>query len=367
VALAIAFMFVGAGVRRDRARMIAFGLAGLVCAALVVPYIRDFLLFRATPESEATIVRNGMTFTHRPVPVLEFLRLFVLVAVFVYFHRRRAYAIMPIVAIMLAALILENTQVLTGVDIISNQFGYFVLAPLQSLVATITGAEIIARLPLKAIFPVRFVRLYGALVTIAILAWAVHLQAGYSARWGQTYTISGDTLDAYRWFDAHTPVDSVVGTDSEITDLLLGAYTHAYEFVPSPFATVATTSEALDRLFIICHVYGVSSEWVKNEFTASTEKPPNDRNLAWLIYQDQFLSIGLPGAIPTDLRDQITTQYELQQLTPETLRRYRLNYLWYGPNERAIGPIPQSSLPYLTPVYSNASVTIYRIETGLSG
>jgi hypothetical protein len=66
--------------------------------------------------------------------------------------------------------------------------------------------------------------------------------------------------------------------------------------------------------------------------------------------------------VEVDLKRELASSLYRGDQGEELLRRYHIDYVFYGPHERAMGRALDSPLPYLQPVFSSGEVTLFRVE-----
>ena len=151
---------------------------------------------------------------------------------------------------------------------------------------------------------------------------------------------------AFEWLDNNTEKESVVlamitrydSISNQViisTDNLIPIYTNnnVYWSHHAQFYPIPSQEELQDRLYNFMYFIGVTSQKDFEEFTKTT-------------------------AIPTSFE---IYQKKLHRDLLSELKKYRINYLFYGPRERESFKINPETYSFLQKVYDDNIVKIYKI------
>lgn len=311
-------------------------------------------------------------------------------------------------AIVVGGVICLNAQVVMGFNIQPGHWAVRVLDPFMIVAATYVIARVLpkwdtakARTTLSAVRGgAAFV--VASAVIAACVAYVAAANRGYSERTFRQQTIGNDSRAAYDWLEGHTRTDDVLLTMSIQNSIEVPVYTRDKVFLPIAWLTSATEDEIWDRILIACRLYGVPKSFLNArlnadnayiawsaKFDAAGAPDPDDYEAAffnfaffavryrfWPKYVPKNMDIPNEQRIafehgtsmfyfPPSLRARILNRFAQYPTDLKTLlTKYRINYLYYGPYERQIGKLIPANVPWLTKVYSNQTIEIYRVDAG---
>lgn len=282
---------------------------------------------------------------------------------------------------LLGGLLCLNIQLVTGYTF---QSGHWMLRVLNPWLIIMSGFTFF-RLFNKS----RYYRLLasGILITILVVAFIIHLT--YTQKTYSAYTLPPAKIAAFSWLDENTPEDSVVGSISIETNLLIPVYGHNNIFLPNGGVTLASDRELINRLYIIYKLFKVSPRYLEEILTGSKEREEKkyqnclldeclrNRSLEFLEKEGGWYLFHMKSAqwqstpgnwqyrinLPEGERQLILAGYEdylgSNQILPE---KWRLDYLFYGPEEKKITHFDFSQYDFLRMAYSNDQVEIYQVK-----
>ena len=308
-------------------------------------------------------------------------------------------------ALLMGGVACLNAQVVLGYTINRSHWRGRALDPLMIiawtyLIARIISATFEKRLIAKGMSVVRSsIRYLGLVLSGLFIVYACITNVAYSRNTCQYQTLPPATIDAYAWLDRNTQRDDVIVSLSIENTILIPVYTHNNVLLPYACGTTASEDEILDRLYIGYRLFNVPSSYVAdllNQDNASvtwaleliaTKRPDVDSyekvfwNPVFFGFRYRFSPEYMPSQydyaphvkeavrngrkffhIPLDLRQRILSDYtSYPSDVNELLNKYRIDYLYYGPYEKSIAQMNPSEVPWLSKVYSNASVEIYEV------
>jgi hypothetical protein len=201
-------------------------------------------------------------------------------------------------------------------------------------------------------------------LSLTALLLAIPRATDYSILHYQLYAMPRAQEEALAWLNANTPEDSVVAALNPMANMRVATYTHDKTLTSMIFPLTSNISvqENARRLVEDLKLFGVtpkrfvdvgmapSADWGRRLWTGQVDVDEHDRSamlryFLWLEDPVEFLS-NLTAAE----RDPGRKDYEA-------------DFLWVGPYERSLmdknglpGPLGKAK-----PVFSNASVSIYRL------
>ncbi len=179
---------------------------------------------------------------------------------------------------------------------------------------------------------------------------------------------------SYQWLLTNSPPGSVVGTPSFLTNTLIKHLTYNKIFVPDGFDTIASDKEVLNRMYLINRLFSVDPKTFGTYFATKDTYPPADEDHEGISYlfTDRYRAAE-PGSIftsagyaypvwPDGLHQKVVDKYAAIFAAKEMPFPYRIDYLYYGPRERAFADDPTKSIPSLKLVYHAGGIKIYAIK-----
>ncbi|MBN1186252.1 MAG: hypothetical protein JXB49_28500 [Bacteroidales bacterium] len=152
-------------------------------------------------------------------------------------------------------------------------------------------------------------------------------------------------LPAIVWINEHLERESVFlgSTNYSGTNAIITTYTSHYVYVEqyAQYYTVPLMEEIMDRLYNLMYFSGVIS---KENFQHFVEKETRNRPFG--------------GAFQPDFQQY---QKKIGKDIYTELKKYHVDYLFYGPDERKSFNLAPETYPFLQKVYSDEHVAIYRI------
>lgn len=350
----------------DRARVIGIIMAiGLIVS---VGYWVNFMHLAALPQYADIITRIGVERSHaiRFAAWALYFRIGILIVSLAFLTRKRdRFAAGFVCAFLLPLFVTLNLQVLTGVvpqpDHWMRPLFPFAFAAL-ALIAVGLREQFFSRVPMRA-------WMAGAVVSLVAL---FGIEAYYQVTRGDLGLAhalfrGAETERAHHWMPAagaasyalvRENLDGtvVVGSIAPATNLDLQLYTDVRIYLPFGLNTVAPTEEIWRRFFALASLYGLTEE--------QQDALLRGEEMGLYLFQNAFYSDahnsyfrGSARTIPEEFIAVKRAQYALDD--PRAIP-FRLDYIYFGPNERALGahdPIEQ--LPTLRRAYSDEEVTMY--------
>lgn len=363
------------GLSRDRQGFAASTLVLGTGAIVSMPYWVSFLRFRALPESADVLLRAGVeTDRYAILPSSKEAVLIVAFLLLFWWTRDRRHLLILAGAVGIVAA--KNIHLVTGIMIEKLHWDYRIGYIWQTvMLVTLLGALASVPIPrwegLQRQIRKRFLTPALSAGVCVLLLFVLAYQVTLSKNVYAAHVLPSGFSEAFQWLNRNARPESVVVAAGFETSLLLPVYTHANVFLPTANTTLASTAELVDRLLLTYRLFEVPLERLESGlrpdperetvFTGrgnrwSRERPDLlEQNLPWYIFRRQPVSDGEVS--------RIVERYRGTRFDPkEVRRRFRLDYVWEGPIERAKGNTDLNVLPFLETVYDHQGIRIYRVR-----
>ncbi len=365
-----------------------------------VPFWFNFVQFRSLPGSEDLTMRTGVEYG-RFFKLETNLKLLLFFGLYMLLIRKRDLPFYFLTGLFLAGMVIINVQLVTSFTLQSYHWISVAIDPVIVLMACLLVYQMLAykhrwKAVNRLLSPVKkHYKIICCLLVVFFLLHGIFYNTVLSLNTYKQQTVPETTLEALDWLDRNTKTDDVVLSASiEMTDLT-PVYTRDNVFLPNAQFTTATTGEITDRIYIAYRIYNVSPSYL--EFLMAQDNAledeyhpqiygshfPEDRlmyeraewNFAYFYYKyrpSSRYSIGnytyppeLAGKeaffyIPPEVRKSMLANYTGYD-TSQLFKKYRIDYVYYGPYERNISNIDLSKHGNLAEVWKNRDVTIYRV------
>ena len=214
------------------------------------------------------------------------------------------------------------------------------------------------------------------------------IQLSFSKKAYSVYTLPEEKIAALEWLNKNTPKDSVVVSPSIETNSLIPAYTHNNVYLPNGGVTLASTKEIIERLYFTYKLFGIKPDYLDDILTYSQEREVlkeencridqclKNRSLdflekegAWFFFHMQSVTwkVGFSGwsfklGLAEEKKQEIVTGYREFLKTKQYLPKdMRLDYVFFGPNEKHLLGANLDKYSFLSPVFQNQGVKIYQV------
>lgn len=200
-------------------------------------------------------------------------------------------------------------------------------------------------------------------------------------------TLPAEEFASYQWLVQNTPPYSVIASPSFTTNARLQLYTRNRLFLPNGYNTIAGDTELWTRLRLTHALFGTSPAMYRTILDGSTDlggggednilidkdnlyfafKPDLDRLAVYYLFHMHYLDSSpgstfqstSPVALPVEVKKREIAAYENHSAKSTVSLPYRLDYLYYGPRERAISPDAKILAPFKK-IYDEKGITIYQ-------
>lgn len=336
-------------------------LHSCIATVISIPFWINFFALRNTIGFKDFLLRQGLK--SNGMPDIKVTLVFVaIIAAYFYLYQKKDLEFYFINSFILGNLLLANSQVVTGFF-----FSSFRLIARVTKTWIIIAAVVLVNNFLKnKKFKIKkdvFSKCLTILIVFLIL-WGIYIQVKFSVYTKDSFTLKDTEEDLFSWLDKNTPADSVVMSDSFYFNSILLSYTHNKLFLPFGAYDLFTNNELFERLFITYRLYQVNESYIYGAFNRTGDiaifeqdkRTFENSELAgygYILEQD-FIDV-------KNFTDDLTRGYKAYTFDSDSLSKYRLDYVIYGPHERNITNVNLSSYGFLTEVFRNKDFTVYKV------
>ncbi len=385
IVLGLPLFFVWLLVRRETEAARSLVLAGVVGAIVALPSVIHQYSFRQLPQYDDVMFQFSR-YSHVADPAsLKFIVAAVpLWLAGLLLPRGPQRFLHACLAIVVGAALSMNLQIVTGVELQNWHWEHRVILPLMTLALVVAGGSLGKRAAAKwdGRVPWRAVAAVAAAVLVTFATTKIVAARVISARKLAPYHyIPADHHAAYEWLRRNASDEDVVLSLSTDQINLLPVYAETYTYLPLMRASITPFEEVKDRWTAACRFYGmpeptfedlISGEGTERLYNLmppelSAEKPPwwfERVTIHEVLFHKRFRKIGgsspyvLPDSVKADLRRRFR-----RVLDPDAaLRDYRVDYVWQGPYERAVGTDSLGNARSLELVFERGRVRLYRVK-----
>jgi len=372
--------------RRDWSSTLVMIKVGIVGIIVSLPAVFRQLSVQALPQYEemlATFARKYSVFDWHMVYYI-----LVVVLLWIVTERQSGYrklAFQSILAMTLGAALSLNLHMFTGVDVQRWHWVERMTNPLLTFIIVLMVGLI-----LRSIAPWlsrRGFRWSTAAPVIAAMIVVLGASRTISARvdlaleWAEYEMIPNDHRAAYEWLEWNVAPESVVASINFEQLALMPARANTFSYLPYRFISAAPKSEVHDRWTGAVKYYGVPEQTfadiIGGEGTLrryhdlplelAREETPwwfERTTIHNVLYHWTYRKMGPGGAyyqFPDSVKADLMARFNAIDDPEAALRRYRVDYIWQGPYERAIGIDSLDTVRNVELAFESGRVRIYRI------
>ncbi|OGZ12749.1 MAG: hypothetical protein A3D67_02985 [Candidatus Lloydbacteria bacterium RIFCSPHIGHO2_02_FULL_51_22] len=363
-ALGILFLFFFFKKQYAHAKQIFFITVIGFCTSVF--YWINFLQVQALPQYYDIITRHSVEFSHRfrfYTVWKSYLRDIVLASgLLLVFWKKNAVLVMHLAAFLFSYFIVVNMQVVTGLNPQPDHW-----YRTQFLVVAVSVFLLCLWLfdrYLASSIPEKNKRGVAVFLLVYFFAGNLYSEYAYSRVHAQEFILETKTAERYDWLNKHTEKDSVVGTLSFNVAHEISVQTHNNIFVPVGDNNAASDDEIWERLMILSRVLGLSLK----DFSDLVEVPQTTQTLFLHRFDndksfDRDFHGGAASVLPREIYHQKMLRYaqlENEIFDADTIG-YRLDYVWVGPKEQALGADFGRASAHFQEVYDDSEVRIFRV------
>lgn len=212
----------------------------------------------------------------------------------------------------------------------------------------------------------RDARIFGALCALLLL-YAANVHIRYSLQMAEAHVLPDGQREMNRQLRLRASPESVVLCLNADVLALIPVYSHCNIFLPYCIMSSAPTSEIIDRAAVALAYYGVGEGAMTRLLQYPRGRPwedivmhrDNREDLAnWLFH------LTLPqGGTPPEAEKEIRARAKFYgpNVLEEARKRYRIDYVWWGPLERTFGD-PNQERKLARYLFAEAGpVRVYRL------
>ncbi len=374
----VAVMVVWYFLQTDTHRAKTFFKLVLLATLLSAPYITNYLSIQALPHAQELVERLGAEFTHSFRFSAWPQYLLMLILAYGVWKWGKAEKRIPD-ATVIASLVLSGIGIL-NMQIILGFNPHPPVWPVHQFYLGYAAAFlVIAHLFITHSLKTAWLKKAGSVVlviaSLLIITRGVQAEFISGTHFQESSIMPEHVRNSLEWVDENIPTNSVVASPSATTNSLIPVYTGAHSIQPLAVTSAAPLSEVVGRWLTISKLYGIP------EATLMTSLKKEHKNIdsfaldsenatAIFLFDTYFWKKGL-GAfdegrqlfIPDEAIEKILSQYQTLPEDEKLLEPYRMDYLYVGPYERALG-MKELDYEFLEQVYDEQDIQIYKINQG---
>jgi len=343
-------------------------LSGVIAGMLSIPHwINNYFLTLVTGGD--LISRAGIELTRSPDLLILLFGIF-LVAIFYLFYRKIDIKFIFITSFTLAFAIAMNIQILIGVTLQPYHWflragRLFIIFIIVLLLNTFYNQRKLYKIRLSS----KFLKKVFIFLIIFIMGWGIFVQIRYvyNVSRAGTFEIPDWQMESYTWLNENTEPESVIVSSSLYNNFLIPIHTHADVFLPSGIASKITNNEIIKRAILTYSLFNVSQEYIKTIFQGIGEELESKEGIHTIEFTESaglkyFFHKGYvlrehAVAEPANL---ILLGLNKIQVNSTYFKKYKFDYLYYGPFEKKISRINFNNNSCLLSIYDKKDVTIFQ-------
>jgi hypothetical protein len=361
-----------------------FSIAGLTS----IFYWFNYLKFWTLPHAYDLFERMGPEITHsfRWSHYPEYL-IYIFLAVLIWFwgkKKNQRITATCIIGFLLAGIAVYNIQIVTGFNPIPDHWPFIIIFGLNLAWLILAGC-FLEFLWSKGRVLKTLIMIALVFSSFGLISRNIHYQfLTNNEDTCNARTIPANLINSFAWLEKNTPRDSVIMTPSLVTNFFIPFYTSNKNFLPLSCNTLAPEEEILDRLYITYRIFNVPADYLERLIDIkSNETVWQDKNLIgrdvferWglhFLFCAKYYDLSLDGyfreqkfLLPEQKQKEIVDEYKNYDFDlSNVLSKYRLDYIYYGPQEEKIRENDFNGLKYLEKIYEKEGVTIYKFHPEL--
>lgn len=327
---------------------------------IFIPFWINYLRLKGLPFYNEMMTRMGLQISHYPnilnLPILSLI-------VFIFFYKRRDFNFYFLLSLLLGGFLCINQQVLTGWAVLPYQFYFYI----HRQMIVVAGIVLLDRFLQESKFRERFIKfslITGLTFTISIGTITQVYNYNYEKN-RHIQSQQQNLYDAFVWLQDNTKREDVVLAGDRAA-LLIPIYTHDNVYWSNYIFEYANSDkDLLERFFLLARLLGIDEDEVM-DYVLTWRKEEDSSVFFGVRYEkrsyqnfDQRIKID----VPQDVYDYIKQCYHAFQRKDisTVLTRFRLDYLFYGPDEKLISKGRFKEESFLDKVYDSGSIQIYKI------
>ena len=331
----------------------------ILAEALIIsiPFWVNYLKLMHLPYYDEIMTRVTFQSSHHIIiPKLSILTL----VIFIAFYKKRDFKFFFLFSFLLGGLLCMNQQVLTGWTFEPEHWHFFV----NKQMAVIAGIVLLDRFLKELRFGEKIARILLIIgLTFSITVGICTQVYNYEQKKNMQHT-QQNLYGAFIWLQNNTQKEDVVLASDKIS-LLIPIHTHNNVYWSSYIFDYANSDkDILERFFLFARLMGMDEKEVVDYVLTHREKGHSD--FFGMRYEepsykkpDQKANVKLPQ----ELYDYIIGRYGAfkKEDIKTALMRFRVDYLFYGPNEELISKGRFKKESFLDKVYDSGDIQIYKI------
>lgn len=321
--------------------------------ALSIPFWINYLRLIHLPFYNEPLTRIGLMASHH----IFILKLSPLVLItFVIFYRKRDFNFLFLFSFLFGSLLCMNQQVLTGWKFVPEHWYYYA----DKQMAVVAGILLLDSFLKGSRFRERFIGVFLITGFTFSICMGISIQVYNYEKKKYIQHQQQDLYEALVWLQNNTKKDDVV-LASDVVSMLIPIHTHNNVYWSSAIIDYANSDkDILERFFLLARLFGMNEDEVVNYiltyrgvfFGNHYEEP---------LYQKSGQKARVN--LVQDLYDYIIQCYRVfkREDLKTVLRRFRVDYLFYGPYEQLISQGRFKKDSFLDKFYDSRGIQIYKI------
>lgn len=261
-----------------------------------------------------------------------------------------------LLSLISAAFLSLNFQLISGFSVQHFHWQSVIVAPVL----------ILASVYLLSLLKINFY-VKPAILLVVILTFGIFLRNWLIAKnTSGAYFRNPDLEQAYAWINQNLEPEVVIMTPSIESNFWLIMKTKAYVFNPHGLHSLAPTAELIDRVVLTFNRFGINSDYFEQFLSFRSTpgiQPHTSESLDLSGYDYIFDSLSSFHSDQAKVSiDKAKAGFETNNLAWEKIeKRYRLDYVFFGPSERRISNQDFADDENLIKVFDNLTVQIYQV------
>lgn len=376
----VGIIFLASLIQKDWSRikllLIFIGIGGLTSLF----YWINFYKFGQYPFQGDVLSRAGIEIgrirnLYRTVQFLIFGFLFSLAV------RKKDFKFWFLLFLLFGGIVCLNIQVITGYTFQSHHWTLRAINPWVMLMLGFFHFRLFSKK--------KFYQPLTLFLIIFFLGLGGWIQFSFARKAYSAYTLAEDKVAAFKWLNKNTSQDSVVGSLSVETNVLIPVYTHNNVFLPNGGVTLAPTEEMIQRICTVYKLFEIPLTFLDDILAYSEEREVQmqknclkdqclkNRRLAFLekagawfffhmestTWKETLTGWSYEIGIAEKRRRAIVEGYQkFLKIKGYLPAKLRLDYLFFGPEERKLSKVDLGQYDFLSLVYEQGEVEIYQVK-----
>lgn len=363
-------------------RMIFFGGVAIITA---IPFILNYHAVTSIAHYADIFSRFGVIDgRHFDATHLERYVWVIFLSVVVYIWGRltdRIVTSLVVISALLSAIVALNLQLIFGFSVQPdhwlNRAIVWPLAMAYFIIGFWTFDMLVRKYGKKAYF---LIGTFSVVILLSITLNSIRATEMNSSEIYHAFTLPQYTINLISWLNENTNADDVVMSPSLITNTYVVLYTHNKIFIPRALNSIASDDEMFERLYTTYSIYKISASHLERILKSDTYLLPFEQEpivpgsdtsyeTAGSIYlfSHKYLNpqnnetLYARYAPPDAIIKKLVDNYKIFACDQNCIKKYRIDYIVYGPNEKRISNINLEENTNLSLVATDGETSVYKV------